>query len=342
MRGRVREAYALLCDANRRAIQIPPDIVDVITQAGRINGATLPDDLEARFWNAYGLLSSSVEPAQRARTFYRNIFYVVLAVLLLGQFFYLCGDAVRGRLADLDKQVIDVRGRAAEPGPAGTPAVSPEAITGRVEAIKDSRNAYLHLTRNLVDLAGIPFRLLGRIFRLDTSYGDSDAADVVARAQLEMLLVFLSGYLLPMMYGLLGACAFVLRKLSDQIDKLTYAHDARVRYSLRLNVGMLAGLAVGWFVKPGPGDATLTSLSPLALAFIAGYGSDLFFVALDRIVQAFVPSGGSATRTVREVTVGGLTTTTVRSAETHVAVAAPPDPAAADAMVAVRPEQKAA
>jgi hypothetical protein len=111
----------------------------------------------------------------------------------------------------------------------------------------------------------------------------------------------------------------VLRKLSDEIDKLSYANDARVRYSLRLNIGLLSGLAVGWFIKPGAGEAALVSLSPLALAFVAGYGSDLFFVALDKIVQAFAPTPGSGATTVKESTVGGITTTTVESRAATVA-----------------------
>jgi hypothetical protein len=133
-----------------------------------------------------------------------------------------------------------------------------------------------------------------------------------------------------MLYGLLGACAFVLRKLSDEIDKLTYAHDARVRYALRLNIGLLSGLAVGWFVKPGAGEPSIASLSPLALAFIAGYGSELFFVALDRLVQAFAPTQGAATTTVRETTAGGITATETTTVEKVVAGAeadaAPPRP----------------
>ena len=66
VQGNVRAAYALLADANKKAIQIPAEVVDVITQARRA-GAQLPDDLEARFWNAYGLLSSSIQPHRRSR-----------------------------------------------------------------------------------------------------------------------------------------------------------------------------------------------------------------------------------------------------------------------------------
>ena len=78
-------------------------------------------------------------------------------------------------------------------------------------------------------------------------------------------------------------------------------------------------MEVGWFIKPGSGDATLVSLSPFALAFVAGYGSDLFFVFLDKIVQAFGGGNSSATTNIREVTTGGITTTMFRHRETHIA-----------------------
>jgi hypothetical protein len=83
----------------------------------------------------------------------------------------------------------------------------------------------------------------------------------------------LSAYILPLFYGALGAFAFILRKLSDPATKM------------RLNVGALAGLAVGWFINgnsPGFG-----SFSPLALAFVAGYAVDPFFSALDKVAATF-------------------------------------------------------
>src|SRR5690348_13110526 len=86
---RVRAAYSLLCDANRRAIQVPADVISVITEARRIDSSDWTTDFEARFWNAYGLLSSSIHSAERARTLYKTIFYFALAFLLLFQFFNL-------------------------------------------------------------------------------------------------------------------------------------------------------------------------------------------------------------------------------------------------------------
>jgi hypothetical protein len=325
MRGHVQAAYQLLYNANKKAVQVPADVVHIITEARKAGGRELPDGLEAQFWNAYGLLSSSIGPAERARKVYRNWFYGVLAFLLVGQFFYLAGDYARTKLADLDKQVIEVRGRAASPPVAGQISTTQDMVEQQIKQIDNARHAYLAMGRSVLRMAGgvvgLPFRPFGYydFFSTGAMEDDSESGSIIVRGKLDMLLVFLSGYLLPMLYGLLGACAYVLRKLSDEIDKLTYAHDARVRYSLQLNIGLLAGLAVGWFIKPGSGDTNLVSLSPLALAFIAGYGSDLFFAALDKVVQAFAPTVGSASKTVREFTSGGITAKTTQSGEAHVA-----------------------
>jgi hypothetical protein len=342
MREHVRAAYAMLCDANKRAIQVPADVVTVITTARKAASAELPPDLEARFWNAYGLLSSSIKPAEHARRFYRWVFYCVLASLLLFQFVYTAGDHLRTKLADVEKQIVDVRGRAATPPSqqaAGTPAaasaaLTPESADAVTRQLQQSRIAYHRLSADLVAFVSKPIDWIGGFDEFystrrslaarrgddsEATARESEAHYTDVKARLDLILAFLGAYLLPMLYGLLGACAFVLRKLSDEIDKLTYAHDARVRYALRLNIGLLSGLAVGWFVKPGAGEPNVASLSPLALAFIAGYGSELFFVALDRLVQAFAPTQGAATTTVRETTAGGITATETTTVEKVVA-----------------------
>ncbi|HEX8663774.1 MAG TPA: hypothetical protein VF744_07060 [Beijerinckiaceae bacterium] len=311
MRQHVRAAYALLCAANRRGIQVPADVVAVVTAARKADSAELPDDLEARFWNAYGLLASSIGPAARARTTYTLIFYGVLAVLLFAQFLFLAGDHVRAKMAEADARgrqaaaqvQVAPQGQAPTQGqPAGAPTQGQDNLA--------QVRAYHDLALDLVNLASAPLRLVGfgRFFAHDVKEGSGvDYTEVKSR--LELILLFLSAYLLPMLYGLLGACAYVLRQLSDEIGKLIYAQDARVRYALRLDIGLLCGLAVGWFVRPGAGDAVLVSLSPFALAFVAGYGSELFFVLLDRIVQAFAPAAGTASTTVHATTAGGITAT---------------------------------
>jgi hypothetical protein len=104
---------------------------------------------------------------------------------------------------------------------------------------------------------------------------------------LEMRLSFIASFLLPCLYGFLGACTYALRRTSYQVE-LSAEHsggqglgDSILRSKLRLFTGPLSGFTIGWFM-PSP---TQYSLSPLALAFIGGYGSELLFVVLDDFVS---------------------------------------------------------
>lgn len=102
----------------------------------------------------------------------------------------------------------------------------------------------------------------------------------------------MSAYLLPMIYGLVGACAFVLRSMSRQIRELTFsAADSTVQYMLRLVLGALAGISIGWFLKPDPSATNIVStISPLGIAFVAGYSVELLFTAMDKVIKAFTGS----------------------------------------------------
>ena len=123
---------------------------------------------------------------------------------------------------------------------------------------------------------------------MSQKFVDNILANIKLKNELELNLIALSAYILPLLYGALGAFAFILRKLSDPVTKLTYAHDVRITYWMRLNVGALAGLAVGWFINGNsPGLTGFAGLSPLALAFVAGYAFDPFFNALDKVAATF-------------------------------------------------------
>jgi hypothetical protein len=59
---------------------------------------------------------------------------------------------------------------------------------------------------------------------------------------------------------------------------------------VRIWLGCVAGLAIGWFYPAATAGAqkeVTTALTPLALAFLAGFGVEIFFFALDRFVAAF-------------------------------------------------------
>jgi hypothetical protein len=104
-------------------------------------------------------------------------------------------------------------------------------------------------------------------------------------------LQILSLYLLPILYGLVGACAYILRTISREIRMRTFTAALKINLQLRLVLGALAGFSVAWFVG-GEGDATIVgNVTPLALAFLAGYSVELLFSAMDTLVEAFSRRG---------------------------------------------------
>jgi hypothetical protein len=95
-------------------------------------------------------------------------------------------------------------------------------------------------------------------------------------------------YVLPLLYGLLGACAYVLRQLALEIRARTFRRELGITYWLHIFLGGLAGLAIGWFLRPeGGSDGLIRGLTPFALSFLAGYSVEVLFSGMDRLVAAF-------------------------------------------------------
>lgn len=102
-----------------------------------------------------------------------------------------------------------------------------------------------------------------------------------------LLLDALQRYLLPLLYGLLGTCVYVLRTLSSEISARTYSEASNIGFRIRLYLGTLGGMVFAWFVIPDQSDGLFKSLSPFALAFLAGYSVEILFAAMDRFLVAF-------------------------------------------------------
>ncbi len=84
---------------------------------------------------------------------------------------------------------------------------------------------------------------------------------------------------MPILYGLLGSIAFVLRRRYDRLAAhLLSSRDARARSGIRLMLGVLIGGCVG-LIFSGTSTAQSTgilgaaaTLKAAAIAFLAGYG----------------------------------------------------------------------
>lgn len=113
------------------------------------------------------------------------------------------------------------------------------------------------------------------------------------RRQAESAVALLGGSVLPVLYGLLGASVYLLRRYLGEAN-LEMDPNFGMRAYLRLGLGGIAGLAIGWFWTPSSAKAamdvaTLTT-APFALAFLGGFSIELLFSILDRIIAAVNPS----------------------------------------------------
>ena len=109
-----------------------------------------------------------------------------------------------------------------------------------------------------------------------------------------IVVTILQTYCLPLLYGFLGTCAYVLRQLTIETRARTFRRDEEIGYWLRIFLGILAGLAVGWFLRPEASqDGFVRGLTPFALSFLAGYSVEVLFAGMDRLVAAF-GSGASS------------------------------------------------
>jgi len=97
--------------------------------------------------------------------------------------------------------------------------------------------------------------------------------------------------LLPILYALLGTCAYLLRCFEEQLRTLTFTPSSRATWARFLIAG-ICGAVVGLF-----GNFSITegaSISPLAIAFLVGYAVDIFFSFLEGFLQSFTKAKNSA------------------------------------------------
>jgi hypothetical protein len=89
--------------------------------------------------------------------------------------------------------------------------------------------------------------------------------------------------LLPVLYALLGTCAYLLRNFEKQMALRTFTPSAA--NSARFLIAAIGGAVVGLF-----NNFTITegaSIPPLAIAFLVGYAVDVFFAFLEGLLQTF-------------------------------------------------------
>lgn len=99
----------------------------------------------------------------------------------------------------------------------------------------------------------------------------------------------LVSWLLPGLYGLLGACVYLLRDLivarNNRIEASDNSVFTALSLLLRIALGGLAGIIIGWFWVPTQGASSVPQISslPFGIAFLAGFSIETLFSLLDRL-----------------------------------------------------------
>jgi hypothetical protein len=265
------------------------------------------------FYRLLGLKNRRVtSQAQKAVRRYTWMGLTWLVLMLTVQIYSLIGSTLMNNLATTDQKMQAVEKEIADLTTLGQG--NPNAIlqATQKQTTLDALGANLQNSAELLASWQKPINSLilkDKYYSLDTLRSrekvaengviNQDRVDIINRIKQvgQYPILIMSLYVLPLLYGLLGAYAFVLRTLNEDIKTMVYSSDSDIKYVLRIHLGALAGLAVGLFFVPEDTTTAVLpiSLSPLALAFLAGYSVEFFFSAMDRFITGLAQrnSGGA-------------------------------------------------
>jgi hypothetical protein len=157
-----------------------------------------------------------------------------------------------------------------------------------VDAATQALGARAWLCRVLLDVSD-EFRFSTMLGLGFYSYSLPPTSSLTYQIQADM--AALNGWILPLLYGLLGATVFLMRNILDTRTP----HIEVFSSILRIALGGIAGIVIGWFWAPGPSKtaelAAITS-APFALAFLVGFSIDILFSLLDRLNRVASASPG--------------------------------------------------
>lgn len=94
----------------------------------------------------------------------------------------------------------------------------------------------------------------------------------------------LQGYLIPVLLGLIGSCAFIIRQFSWSVVNRTYRAADSIRDLVRIVQGATFGALAGILVSALGGEIKGGELSIPLVALLFGYSSDLAFKVADQLI----------------------------------------------------------
>jgi hypothetical protein len=221
---------------------------------------------------------------------------ITLSIATLAAYIFL-GNAKVANLADIKAQfkLLDEEILREEVSAKRPPKTAVLSYCADVEAVQDPVNTGSMLTAfHTVAQSHLCARYSDLLRKQELAYASLSPPwfpqdDRALPAQLNVV----SGYVLPVLMGLLGSMTYVLRRYLRSVgDRLLTPRDLR-EYIVRLVLGTVFGVAIGFFTSTS-GNASehaianpVTSLGAPALAFLAGYGVETVFHMLDGLAEQF-------------------------------------------------------
>lgn len=254
----------------------------------------------------FGVAVSRGSLARRAVRWYTGIAILTLLLLLVLQIYWLFGTSLTSDIQKFERDIADADAKlwALQKVASAPQGVPRGASAGKSVDTREHQEIQV-LKPRIEDLElrkASAYRLLGiwsgpwesvAGIRSPEVEGEDPAKEkargriALHHSSLFVLLEVLQRYFLPLLYGLLGTCVYVLRTLASEIKARTYSEASNIGFRIRLYLGTLGGMVIAWFVSPESSDGLLRSLSPFALAFLSGYSVELLFAAMDRFLSAF-------------------------------------------------------
>jgi hypothetical protein len=244
---------------------------------------------------------------------YRRLAFAALIVLLVIQVYWVIGATLVSSIPQLNRKegqsppansattssaststtaVTPSPATAAQPSPATAPAdAAAAASAAAAAAAKDEAQSKEVTTLWLLSMWSTPWRWVPELLAKmpSTNAGSFELKNEWWQLGIsaQFVLNILQTYVLPLLYGWVGAMAYVMRSLIASVQNRTFRREHEVEYNLRTYLGLLSGLAIGWFVGSGVGKENVASLAPAAISFLAGYSVEILFSMMDRLVAAF-------------------------------------------------------
>ncbi|MGH8469234.1 MAG: hypothetical protein ACREVY_09730 [Gammaproteobacteria bacterium] len=99
------------------------------------------------------------------------------------------------------------------------------------------------------------------------------------------LLSILSQYVLPLILGLLGAIAYLVRRSLFSLAYNSYAPSFGGQFIMRVCLGGLLGVIGGIMFSVDEAELETYGLSTVVVAFLMGYSVEFAFTLFDRLIE---------------------------------------------------------